>query len=99
MGAAPMLGVVSSVLTGNYGGALRGLLASGANGMTGNTPAVRQAVSDILLTRGGNANTAQFQKMIDETVKKIQMVQRLAQSMGRGAAGGLAVTGPGQNKR
>jgi hypothetical protein len=99
MGAAPMLGVVSSVLTGNYGGALRGLLASGANGMTGNTPAVRQAVSDILLTRGGNANTAQFQRMLDETVRRIQMVQRLAQSMGRGAAGGLAVTGPGQNKR
>jgi hypothetical protein len=97
MGAAPAL--IGQVLTGNWGGALRTAIASGADALTGNTPAVRQEVARLLMTRGQNANTVQFQKMIDDTVKQIQMVQRLARSMGRGAAGGLAVTGPGQSRR
>jgi hypothetical protein len=97
MGVDPTL--IGQVLTGNWGGALRSVVASGSNALSGNTPAVRQAVADILMTRGGNVNAAQFQRMIDETVQRIQQVQRLARSMGRGAAGGLAVTGPGQNRR
>ena len=97
MEAAPAL--IGQVVTGNWKGALRTALASGADALTGNTPAVRQEVARLLLTRGQNASAAQFQKMIDDTVKQIQMVQQLARSMGRGAAGGLAVTGPGQNRR
>jgi hypothetical protein len=97
MGVDPTL--VGSIVTGNWGGALKSALASGSNALSGNTPAVRKAVADILLTRGQNASPAQFQKMIDETVQRIQSVQRLARSMGRGAAGGLAVTGPGQSRR
>jgi len=96
MGVDPTL--IGQVLSGNWTGALRSVIASGSNALSGNTPAVRQAVADILLTRGGNVNAAQFQRMLDETVQRIQQVQRMARSMGRGAAGGLAVAGPGQDK-
>lgn len=97
LGIDPSL--IGHILTGNFSGALRSVIASGHNALTGNTPAVRQAVADILMTRGGNVNAAQFQRMIDETVQRIQQVQRMARSMWRGAAGGLAVEGPGQNRR
>jgi hypothetical protein len=97
MGVDPTL--VGQVLSGNWTGALRSVIASGSNALSGNTPAVRQAVADILMTRGGNVSAAQFQRMIDETVQRIRQVQNMARSMGRGAAGGLAVTGPGQTRR
>jgi hypothetical protein len=97
MGVDPTL--VGQVLSGNWSGALRSVIASGSNALSGNTPAVRQAVADILMTRGSNVNAAQFQRMIDETVQRIQQLQRLGRSMGRGAAGGLAVTGPGQTRK
>jgi hypothetical protein len=97
MGVDPTL--VGQVLSGNWSGALRSVIASGSNALSGNTPAVRQAVADILMTRGGNVNAAQFQRMIDETVQRIQQLQRLGRSMGRGAAGGLAVTDPGQTRK
>lgn len=96
MGVSPAL--VENILSGNWTGALRSLVASGSNALSGNTPAVRQAVADILLTRGGTVNAAQFQRMLDQTVQRIQQVQRMAQSLGRGAAGGLGVAGPGQNR-
>ena len=101
MGIDPTLigSMVTQIGTGNWGGALRSAIAAGKNTLSGNTPAVRQAVQEALLQRGANVNAAQFQRMIDETVQRIQQVQRLARSMGRGAAGGLAVTGPGQNRR
>jgi hypothetical protein len=97
MGVDPTL--IGQVLSGNWSGALRSVLASGGNALSGNTPAVRQAVADILMTRGSNVNAAQFQRMIDETVQRIQQVQRMARSIGRGAAGGLAVATPSQNRR
>jgi hypothetical protein len=76
MGVDPTL--IGHVLSGNWTGALRSVIASGSNALSGNTPAVRQAVADILMTRGSNnANPAQFQRMIDETVQRIQQVQRL----------------------
>jgi hypothetical protein len=96
MGVDPTL--IGQVLSGNWTGALRSVIASGSNALSGNTPAVRQAVADMLMTRGGNVSAAQFQRMIDETVQRIQQVQRMARSAGRGAAGGLAVAGPGQDK-
>lgn len=97
MGVDPSL--IGHVLSGNWSGALRSVLASGSNALSGNTPAVRQAVADMLMTRGQNANPAAFQRMIDETIQRIQRVQQIARSLGRGAAGGLAVTGSGQNGR
>jgi hypothetical protein len=97
MGVDPHM--IGQVLSGNWGGALRSVIATGSNALSGNTPAVRQAVSEMLLTRGTNMNPAAFQRMLDETVQRIQQVQQMARSMGRGAAGGLAVAGPGQNKR
>jgi hypothetical protein len=97
MGVDPTL--IGQVLSGNWSGALRSVLASGGNALSGNTPAVRQAVADILMTRGSNVNAAQFQRMIDETIQRIQRVQQMARSIGRGAAGGLAVATPSQNRR
>lgn len=97
MGVDPTM--IGQIISGNWSGALRSVLASGSNALSGNTPAVRQAVADILMTRGSNVNAAQFQRMIDETVQRIQQLQRMARSIGRGAAGGLAVTGAGQNQR
>lgn len=96
MSVSPAL--IENVLRGNWTGALRSLVTSGSDALSGNTPAVRQAVADILLTRGGNVNAAQFQRMIDQTVQRIQQVQQMARSMGRGAAGGLGVAGPGQDR-
>lgn len=97
MGVDPTL--VGQILSGNWTGAVRSVLASGSNVLSGNTPAVRQAVADILMTRGSNANAAQFQRMIDETVQRLQQVQQMARSIGRGASGGLAVATPAQNRK
>jgi hypothetical protein len=97
MGVDPTM--IGQVLSGNWSGALRSVLASGSNALSGNTPAVRQAVADILMTRGSNVNAAQFQRMIDETIQRIQRVQQMARSLGRGAAGGLAVATPNSNRR
>jgi hypothetical protein len=72
MGVDPTL--VGHIVSGNWGGALKSVIASGSNALSGNTPAVRKAVSDILLTRGQNASPAAFQKMIDDTVQRIQQV-------------------------
>lgn len=96
LGSLPTL--VGQILSGNFGGATRTALGSLANGFSGNTPAVRQVVADALLTRGSNANAAQFERMIDETVRRIQHVQRIASSIGRGAAGGAAVGGWDANR-
>jgi len=91
--------LVTQIGTGNMSGAVRTLLGAGQNALTGNTPAVRQAVADILLRRGPNLNPAEFQRMLNDTVQRIQQVQQMARSAGRGAAGALAVAGPGQNRR
>lgn len=97
LGVNPTL--VTQVLSGNWSGALRSTLAAGQNALTGNTAQVRQAVSDILLQRGANMSPAALQRMVDETTRKIQQVQQMARSLGRGAAGGLAVATPAQNRR
>lgn len=101
MGLDPTLigSLVSQVGTGNWGGALRTILGAGQNALTGNTPAVRQAVADILLQRGANMSPAALQRMVDETVQRIQRVQQMARAVGRGAAGGLAVATPAANRR
>jgi hypothetical protein len=85
---------VTNVLSGNWGGALRSALAAGGNALSGNTAAVREHVGRILLQRGQNANPQALQAMLDEAVRRIEMVQNIARQLGRGgrgAAGGLAV--------
>lgn len=83
--------IVGHVLSGNWGGALRSALSSGKNMLTGNTAEVREAVANILLQRGQNISPAALQRMLDEAVQRIQVVQQIARTIGRGASGGLAV--------
>jgi hypothetical protein len=93
MGASPeLLGIVGNVLSGNVGGAMRTALAAGQNALTGNTAQVRQAVADILLQRGSSMSPAALQRMVDEATRRIDTIRQITQQLGRGAAGGLAVT-------
>lgn len=90
--------MIANLLSGNWGGAARGALAAGQNALTGNTPAVREEVSRILLMRGGNVTPQQMQNILQEAVQRIQIRQMIMGQLGRGAAGGLAVASqrPGQ---
>ncbi len=90
MGVTPSL--VGQVLSGNWSGAARSVISAGSNIVTGNTPAVRAAVADILLQRGANVTPAALDRMVGETIRKIQSVQRLAATSGRSVAGAAAVT-------
>lgn len=92
LGVDPHL--VHNVITGNWHGALRSVLSAGHTMMTGNTPAVRAAVGRMLLNRG--VNPANLQAAIGNTVARIQFIQNLSRNLGRGAAGALAVSRPGQ---
>lgn len=83
--------MVAQVGSGNWGGALRSALSAGQNAWTGNTAQVREAVANILLQRGQNVNPASIQRVLDETVRRIQLVQQIAQQLGRGGSGGLAI--------
>jgi hypothetical protein len=97
MGVDPHL--IGQIFTGNWHGALRTALAAGHNAVTGNTPAVRQEVANILLQNGGNISPARLREMVQSTVARIQFVQNIARNVGRGAAGGLAVAAPGVQRR
>ena len=100
MGIDPTL--VGQLLSGNWGGALRSAMGAGQNMLSGNTPQVREAVARILMQRGQNVNPASIQRMLDEVVSRIQLVQQIARQLGRGGSAGLAVapaaTGAGQRK-
>jgi hypothetical protein len=91
--------LVGQIMSGNWHGALRTAIASGHSALTGNTPAVRREVASILLQSGQNIAPARLQRMVDDTVQRIQFVQNLARNAGRGVAGGLAVAVPGQTRR
>lgn len=97
MGVDPHL--IGQVLTGNWHGAVRTALSAGHNAISGNTPAVRREVANILLQNGGNISPAQLNQMVMNTVARIQFVQNIARNVGRGAAGGLAVAVPGTQRR
>ena len=75
---------VMHVATGNYHGAIASIIHAGSK-FSGNTPAVRKAVSDILLRNGSNLNAAQLNQMVNRTIAQIQFIQTLARS-GVGAA-------------
>lgn len=97
MGVDPHL--IGQVLTGNWHGAVRSALSAGHNAISGNTPAVRQEVANILLQNGANISPARLRDMVQSTVARIQFVQNIARNVGRGASGGLAVAIPGQQRR
>lgn len=88
--------LVGQIVTGNWHGALRSALSAGHNALSGNTPAVRQEVANILLQNGANLSPANLRRMVNETVARIQFVNNIARNVGRGVAGGLAVARPGQ---
>lgn len=89
MGIDPSL--IGNVLAGNWGGALRSVLASGSNALSGNTAQVRQQVADILLSRGQNVNPASIQRLLDEAVNRIETLRQIASQLGRGGSGAVAV--------
>lgn len=81
---------VGHILSHNWSGAARSVIAAGSNAVTGNTPAVRAAIAEILLQRGANVTPAALDRMVGDTIRKIQDVQRLAQNGGRVTAGAIA---------
>jgi hypothetical protein len=66
--------------------------------VTGNTPAVREAVANILLQHGATVTPAALDKMVGETVRKIQFVQELARNGARVAGGAVAVAPAARKK-
>jgi hypothetical protein len=84
--------VVGHIVSGNWGGAVRSLIHAGSRAVTGNTPAVREAVANILLQHGANVTPTNLERMVGETVRKIQTVQNLAINSARVGAGALAVS-------
>jgi len=93
------VGMVGQVLSGNWGGALKSALAAGSNHLTGNTPAVREEVAKILMQRGQNVSPASIQSLLDETVRRIELVSSIAQQLGRGGSAGLAVAPSSRGNR
>jgi hypothetical protein len=79
---------VMHVATGNWSGAIGSLLHAGVRGVTGNTPAVRKAVADILLQNGATINGPALNAMVNRTIGQLQFIQQLARS----GAGAAAVT-------
>lgn len=89
MGIDPSM--IGQILGGNFGGALRSAMSALSNGWNGNTAGVREEVARILLQRGQNMNPASIQRLLDETMRRIETVANIARQLGRGASGGLAV--------
>jgi hypothetical protein len=87
---------VMHVAHGNWGAAIGSLLHAGVRGATGNTPAVRKAVSDILLQNGANLNPAALNQMVSRTIGQLQFIQQLARS---GAGAAATTTNANQPKR
>jgi len=79
--------LVGHVITGHWGGALASILHAGSS-LTGNTPAVRKAVADILLQNGTRLNGPALDAMVTKTISQMQFLQTLARS----GAGAAAVT-------
>jgi hypothetical protein len=100
MGVAPeVMGVVKNVISGNFGGAVKTALTAGQNALTGNTPAVRKEVANILLQNGRQIPKRQLQAMVDAIVNRSRRAAQIADSIRRGAIGGAAVAGPGEARR
>jgi hypothetical protein len=99
MGVAPeVMGVIKNVMTGNFGGAVKTAISAGQNALTGNTPAVRQEVANILLQNGRNISAGRLEAMVDAIVNRAMRAAQIADGIRGGAVGGAVVTGPGQNR-
>lgn len=90
--------VVGHIIAGNWGGAVKSLVHAGSRAVTGNTPQVREAVANILLQHGANVTPVQLDRMVGETVRKIQLMQNLAMNSTR-VAGGAAAVAPAATKK
>jgi hypothetical protein len=86
-----LVGAIGHILHGNVGGAVASVGRLAANGWTGNTPEVRQQVARILLQRAPTMNRTALEKMVNQTIARLQRVQTITQGLGRAAAGGSAV--------
>lgn len=71
---------VMHAATGNWSAAIGSMLHAGVRGITGNTPAVRKAVADILLQNGATLNPAALNAMVSRTIGQLQFLQQLARS-------------------
>lgn len=80
--------VIGHIVTGNWTAAAGSMLHAGVRGVTGNTPAVRKAVADILLQAGTTLNPAALNALVTKTIGELQFIQQLARS----GAGAAAVT-------
>jgi hypothetical protein len=87
---------VMHVATMNWHGALSSMLHAGVRGVTGNTPAVRKAVADILLQNGARLNGPALDAMVTRTIGQLQFIQQLARS---GAGAAAVTTNTNQPKR
>jgi len=94
-----VIGVLKHIVGGNFGGAVTSAISAGKNGLTGNTAAVRQEVANMLLQTGQKIPASAMQDMVDQVLRRALEAAKLAENVGRGAVGGAAVTGPGQNRR
>ncbi len=84
--------VVGHIISGHWGGAVRSLIHAGSRAITGNTPAVRRAVADLLLQNGvRNFTAASLDEAVGRTIRQIQTVQNLAINGSRAAGGAAAV--------
>jgi hypothetical protein len=78
--------LVMAAATGNWHGAIGRILQAGHNGATGNTPAVRREIANILLRNGANMTGAQLTQMVGRTIAQIQFLQTMARSSTAAAA-------------
>ena len=78
LGINPSL--VMHAVSGNWGAAIGSMVHAGVRGLTGNTPAVRKAVADILLRNGRNMTAPQLNQMVSRTIAQIQFLQTMARS-------------------
>jgi hypothetical protein len=77
--------VIMHLASGHLGGAAAAVLHAGARGLTGNTPAVRKAIADILLRNGATINGPALDAMVSRTLGQLRFLQTLVRS-GSGAA-------------
>ena len=80
--------LLGHLIQGNMMGALRGAMGS-ISALGGNTAAVRQQVAQLLLARGGTMPPGTFQRILDQTMRRYQTIQRTVQTLQR--AGTIAV--------
>lgn len=87
---------VMHVATGHWTAAIGSMLHAGVRGATGNTPAVRKAVADILLQNGATLDATALNAMVTRTIGQLQFIQQLARS---GAGAAAVTTNANQPKR